>query len=137
MASSSSQGSQSSSGGQAQAYLFRSTLNPLALRLDRTYYNLWRSQVLPAVSAHNLEGFLLGTSCPPIQFFEIPNPERDALPIRTINPDFVLWNRQDQFLVSWLLFFMTKPMLAYVSRCNRAAEIWYTLEILHNTQSKV
>ncbi|GMN49380.1 hypothetical protein TIFTF001_018559 [Ficus carica] len=43
-------------------------------------------------------GFLLGTSRPSIQFFKIPDPEGGALPIHTVNPDFVLWNRQDQFL---------------------------------------
>ncbi|POO03542.1 hypothetical protein TorRG33x02_007470 [Trema orientale] len=45
--------------------LFQS-LAPLSIKLDRTNYSFWHSQVLPAVCAHDLEGFLLGTvPCPP------------------------------------------------------------------------
>ncbi|PON91706.1 hypothetical protein TorRG33x02_125370, partial [Trema orientale] len=49
----------------AAPVLFQS-LAPLSIKLDRTNYSFWRSQVLPAVRAHDLEGFLLGTvPCPP------------------------------------------------------------------------
>lgn len=45
--------------------LFSSTLIPLAVKLDQNNFFLWRSQVLPAVRAHDLEGFLNGTRLPP------------------------------------------------------------------------
>ncbi|KAF4386199.1 hypothetical protein F8388_016451 [Cannabis sativa] len=41
-------------------------LAPLTLKLDRGNYSFWKSQVLPALRAHDLEGFILGTRvCPP------------------------------------------------------------------------
>ncbi|KAF4374707.1 hypothetical protein F8388_020228 [Cannabis sativa] len=36
-------------------------LAPLTLKLDRGNYSFWKSQVLPALRAHDLEGFILGT----------------------------------------------------------------------------
>ncbi|KAF4354635.1 hypothetical protein F8388_009626 [Cannabis sativa] len=42
------------------------SLAPLTLKLDRGNYTFWKSQVLPALRAHDLEGFVLGTKeCPP------------------------------------------------------------------------
>ena len=34
-------------------------LAPIAIRLDRENYAYWRSQVVPAVRAHDLDGFFL------------------------------------------------------------------------------
>lgn len=41
--------------------LFQS-LTPLTLKLDRGNYSFWRSQVVPTLRAHDLEGFILGTN---------------------------------------------------------------------------
>ena len=124
--------------GIVPTFPFASSLNQLTLRLDRTNYNYWRAQVLPAVRAHNLEGFLLGSTQPPAQFIDIPvsNLSGNQSVTRTLNPDYVLWNRQDQYLVSWLLSSLSESMLAYVTRCVRASEIWFTLERLNITQSR-
>ncbi|KAF4386292.1 hypothetical protein G4B88_003509 [Cannabis sativa] len=37
------------------------SLAPLTLKLDRGNYTFWKSQVLPSLRAHDLEGFVLGT----------------------------------------------------------------------------
>ena len=113
---------------------FAASLNPLTLRLDRTNYNFWRAQVLPSVRAHNLEGFLLGSIQPPAQFVDTAG--SNGVVTRVINPDYVVWNRQDQYLVSWLLSSMSESMLGHVTRCVRASEIWFTLERLNVTQSR-
>ena len=119
-----------------QIFPFSANLNPLTLRLDRTNYNFWRAQVLPPIRAHNLESFFLGTIQPPIQFIKVPDPNGSQIMIRTLNLEYVIWNRQDQYLVSWLLSSMSESMLGHVTRCVRAAEIWYTLERLNLTQSR-
>ena len=49
-------------------FSFSSSLMPLSLKLDRNNYAYWRSQVLPVVRAHGLEGFLLGNISCPAQF---------------------------------------------------------------------
>ena len=83
---------------------------------------------MPLVHAHNLEGFLLGTVQPLVQFLEVPNPNRGQYVIRTLNPEYIVWNRKYQYLVSWLLSSMSESMLGHATRYVRAAEIWYTLE---------
>ena len=42
-----------------------SVLPPIGVKLDRSNYVLWKSQVLPIVQAYDLEGFLLGTKTQP------------------------------------------------------------------------
>ena len=56
--------------------------------------------------------------------------------IQLVDPEFTLWTRHDQFLMSWLLSSMTELMLGHVIRCRTAAEIWSTLEKLFNINSK-
>ena len=120
----------------AHIFPFAANLNPLTLRLDRTNYNFWIAQVLPSVRAYNLEGFLLGSIQPPTQFIDIPESNGSQSLTCTLNPNYIIWNRQDQYLVSWLLSSMSKSMLGHVTRCVRATEIWYTLERLNVTQSR-
>ena len=122
--------------GIVPTFPFALSLNQLKLRLDRTNYNYCRAQVLPLVRAHNLEGFLLGSTQPPAQFIDIYNPNGNQSITHTLNPDYVTRNRQDQYLISWLISFMSESMLAHVTRCVRASEIWFTLERLNITQSR-
>uniref|UniRef100_A0A803Q4P5 Mitochondrial protein n=1 Tax=Cannabis sativa TaxID=3483 RepID=A0A803Q4P5_CANSA len=47
-------------------------LAPIIIHLDRDNYPYWRSQVVPTVHAHDLDGFFFGTRpCPP-QFLDAP-----------------------------------------------------------------
>lgn len=115
---------------------FFQSLTPLSIKLDRNNYSFWRSQVLPAVRAYDLEGFLLGTvPCPP-RF--VDNTTDGPVPgeVRQINVGFALWLRADQLLVSWLLNSISESMFGHVVRCTSSFEIWSTLENLFTTQSK-
>ena len=102
MAASSSSGSMASSSNVSTpgpaSFPFATNLTPLTLRLDCKNYNFWRAQVLPYVHAHNLEGFLLGSVQRPNQFLTASD-SNDTI-IQTLNPDYITWNRQDQYLVS-------------------------------------
>ncbi|KAM6585304.1 hypothetical protein CsatB_012306 [Cannabis sativa] len=102
------------------------------LRLDRSNYFFWRSQVLPAIRAHDLEDILLRRTPRPAQ--RIPESEGSTNLVR--NPDFTRWMRLDQFLISWLLSSISESMIGHVVNCESSAEIWTTLEQLFNTRSK-
>ena len=106
-----------------QNFPFAANLNPLTLRLNRTNYNSWRAQVLPSVGAHNLEGFLLGTSQSTTQFIDVIDPNGGQAVICIINLANIVWNRQDQYIVRWLLSSLSESMLDHVTRCVQAAEI--------------
>ncbi|PON78830.1 hypothetical protein PanWU01x14_017290 [Parasponia andersonii] len=96
MASSSSVVSSSSTSAPSaraslSAVAIPNILNPLHLRLDRNNYAYWRSQVLEAVRAHDLDDFLFSTRLRPDAF--IPDP---ANPHQSINnPDHAIWIRLD------------------------------------------
>ena len=59
------------------------TLPPLHIRLNRTNYSFWKSQILPAVRVYGLEGFLTGDRVhPPAMVANAKDP-----------PDFLYWTR--------------------------------------------
>ena len=50
---------------------FTATLNnAVTVKLDRENYSIWRSQVLPTIIGHNLQGFIYGTRAQLRQFSE-------------------------------------------------------------------
>lgn len=107
-------------------------LPQIAMCLNRTNFAYWRSLVLPAIRAHDLDGFLLGTRRRPEAL--IPDPSSPSQMIS--NPEFNVWIRLDQFLMSWLLASISEAMLGHVVRCTSSAEIWNVLIQLFATQSR-
>ena len=80
---------------------FQNSLNSsLTVRLDRTNYLAWKSQVIPTVIGHGLDDILL-TGVAPVQ----------RLINGGINPEFTTWKRKDQLLLSWLRSSMTETIL--------------------------
>ena len=62
----------------------------LPVKLDRTNYILWRSQVDNVVFANGFEDFIEGSSiCP----------EKELSP-GVLNPAFIAWRRQDRTILS-------------------------------------
>uniref|UniRef100_A0A803Q8T6 Uncharacterized protein n=1 Tax=Cannabis sativa TaxID=3483 RepID=A0A803Q8T6_CANSA len=76
-------------------------------------------------------GILLNQD-PPQQRIRQP-PKSKAL---VTNPEFVLWHRLDQLLMSWLLSSISESMLGHVMNCESAHDIWHTLELLFSTASR-
>ena len=118
---------QSLPSSQSISVAFPSTLPSTSIRLNRSNYNLWRSQILPTVRAYDLENYLLGTVTPPVKFVNNQS---------TVNPAYSQWLRLDQFLLSWLLSSIFESMLGHVVNCNSSSEIWTTLGQLFSTKSK-
>ena len=74
-----------------------SVLPSVSIKLDRTNYLFWKSQILMKVRAHDLESFLLNTKLKPYEY--IPD-STDVDQSPQINPAYVLWRRTDQFVLS-------------------------------------
>lgn len=77
--------------------------NPI--KLDRSNYTIWKSQILSTIRANGLESLLDGTRKCPNQFH---NQEEAGLSLDRVtaaepqeNPEFNNWKRQDQLLLSW------------------------------------
>ena len=71
----------------------------LNVKLDKRNYLLWRSQFLPLLKLHDLEGLVDETSPCPVRF--LLSTEKDAQP--TINPEYTRWIKLDQMLLCWLI----------------------------------
>ena len=122
-----------------------STLALISVRLDRSNYVLWQSQILPIDRAYGLEAFLLGTNSKPEQFLASSTSSDQisdqptapaSLEQVLVNPAFLQWTHLDQFLLSWILSSISEPMLGHVIHCTSASGIWKLLEQLFATKSK-
>lgn len=111
-------------------------LAPLTLKLECHNYFFWRSQVLPAVRAHDLDGFLFGTkTCPPRYADNtIGGPDPDDP--RQVNHGYVLWHCTDQSLMSWLLNSISEGMFGHIVHCTSSHQVQDALEKIFTTESR-
>ncbi|XP_042485183.1 aminopeptidase P1-like, partial [Macadamia integrifolia] len=95
------------------SFNFSATLNHLVfVRLDHSNFLLWKSQVLPIVRGHGHMTFLDGSSkCTPAIIVSITSPSHESTQIID-NPDFIVWQWQDQLLLGWILSSLTEYVLA-------------------------
>lgn len=100
-------------------------INPLQLKLDRNNFQFWMTQVHSTARAH-LDGFLLGKIPRPSQDLESTGSNGES--VRVPNPEFILWTRLDQFLLSRLFSSISEAMLGHVNRCASAEDVWITLQ---------
>ena len=74
----------------------------LPVKLDRTNYILWRSQVDNVIFANGFEDFIDGMAiCP----------DKELSP-GVLNPSFIAWRRQDRTILSWIYSSLTPPIMA-------------------------
>lgn len=106
------------------------SFHSISIKLDRTNYAFWRAQILATTPAHNFDDLLDKYITPPSKF--LPSSSGDCI----TNPDFLIWIRRDQYLVSWLLSSIGESMLGHVTRCVTSRDIWSVLESLFQSQSK-
>ena len=89
----------------------------LTLKLDRSNFLSWKSQVIPTVIGHDLDDLLFRDSSPPSTLL-------NGAP----NPLFLQWRRNDQLLLSWLRSSMTEAVLATVASYPPSHSVWRALE---------
>ena len=83
-----------------------STLSPINIKLDRFNYLFWKSLILPAAKAQDLETFMFGTK---------PKPDETIMDsgnsaVLLSNSEYISWKRLDQFFMSWLLSLISDQM---------------------------
>lgn len=132
---------QNSSSSSARVML-STNLQAISPKLIKGNYRFWRSQVLFAVGAHELENHLTGLDPCPSPFINEKIEDSDAnfsgstLFKKVPNPNYTIWKRVDKALVSWLLASISESMFGHISKCTSASEIWCTLECEFQSESK-
>lgn len=77
---------------------------PLSTKLDQDNFLTWRYQVEPIIHGFDLSHHI-DNSPPPEKLLTMEG-------VSTSNPRFPLWNKQDQFLLTWLRSTISKPILS-------------------------
>lgn len=86
-------------------------------QLDESNFLLWKFQIITAVRGYGLEDYLLGTKVMPDQF----STDNEGKSIT--NREFIIYNRQDNLLSSWLLFSISSSLLHKYLVLNQLLEL--------------
>ncbi|KAF4379061.1 hypothetical protein F8388_022148 [Cannabis sativa] len=106
--------------------LFQNSLHSsLTVKLDRSNFLAWKSQVIPTVIGHGLDDILLGGHSPP-----------ERLVNGQTNPEFTIWKRKDQLLLSWLRSSMSESVLGSLAQFQSSYTACRALEQRYASQSK-
>ncbi|KAH9766800.1 retrovirus-related pol polyprotein from transposon RE1 [Citrus sinensis] len=96
------------------------------IKLDRSNYLIWKSQILSSVRANELESVLDGSRICPDQF--LSSTQGNSTVASRENPQFAVWRKQDQMLLSWLLSSISVKILSLVVNSKTSYELWSSLE---------
>jgi len=90
-------------------------------KLDGNNYLNWLSRFLPALRSNGLMGIVDGSDpCPP-EFLV------DAEGKKTLNPEFTLWTKKDQYLLSWINFTLLEDVLSTIYGLDTLKQVWTAL----------
>jgi hypothetical protein len=104
----------------------------ISIRLDSSNYLFWLSQISPVLACHDLLGFAEGTEpCPPR--FVLDEQETPSDPI---NPEFVIWCRIDQCVLSLINATLSESVLGIVYGLKTAHQAWMALATCFASQSR-
>ncbi|GAV73897.1 UBN2_3 domain-containing protein [Cephalotus follicularis] len=91
----------------------------LSIKLNASNYLIWRSQFLALLRGYDLLSYVDGTL-------------DDGSP----KPAYILWHKQDQLLLSWLLSSLTESVHAQVVGLESSHAVWQYLSSAFSSQSQ-
>jgi transposase InsO family protein len=80
----------------------------------------WTTQFVPALCTHDLLGIIDGSDVCPSKF----TVDAEGKPTSTINPDFLVWQKKDQFVLAWLNATLSEKVLSMVYGLSTAQQVW-------------
>jgi hypothetical protein len=107
--------------------------NTITVRLDRSNFLLWKTQVVPSIAGQGWYGFLDGScACPSAT---VTTGTGDAA-VTTANPEYARWWYADQRVLSILLGSMTEDILAQMVGRTTSASVWSCVNDLFSAQNR-
>ena len=105
----------------------------ITVRLSRTNFLLWKSQVVPTLRGAGLYGYLDGTQkAPSTTIVEGTGDAEHQVP----NPAYTRWYLQDQSILGGLRSSMTEDVLAQITREETSADAWNSLHAMFSAQNQ-
>lgn len=107
------------------------TSTQLPLKLNATNYTAWAFQFRTLLAGYDFFGFLDGSRpCPPSQ---IP---ADTSSSTTANPAYAHWVRQDQLLLSAIVWSIDPTLIPFIAASATSKEAWDTLVRMYGQPSR-
>jgi hypothetical protein len=106
---------------------------PVSEKLTRDNHRLWCAQVLPAIRAAQLEGFLDGYEKTPEKNLEI---EKDSKKLTVPNSDYAVWRVRDQHVLTYLVTSLSREVLTGVASNATVATMWAAISRSFASQSR-
>ena len=100
-------------------------------KLSEHNYIAWVFQVRPTLRTHGLLGIADGSEPCPLKFLPAIE-DKDVV----INPAFLLWERKDQYILSWFITTLSKKVILTVYGLNTSHEVWTALAKRYASTSK-
>nr|CDH30699.1 putative Ty1-copia-like retrotransposon [Cercis chinensis] len=108
----------------------------LTIKLDRNNFLIWRNQLLNIVVANGYEDILEGTRSCPYQWIAVTDTASTTHGSVILNPEYVLWQRQNRLVMSWIYSSLTEQMMTQIMAYNSACEIWTALRESYASASR-
>lgn len=102
---------------------------PISLKLDRSNFLTWRSQVEPIITGFGLFHHLDESVTLPSQFLVTNG-------VSSTNPAYAPWLMQDQLLLGWLRASIFGTVLGQYVNCRTARDLWTSLHRVYSAVSR-
>ncbi|KAA8544909.1 hypothetical protein F0562_019696 [Nyssa sinensis] len=109
---------------QSPIFLLSNIYNLITTRLDSSNYVAWKFQISSILKVHSLIGYIDGTHPCPSKFIQ----DERGVGTAQINPDYQIWNTQNQALMTLLNATLSQTALLYVIGYSTSIEAWLALE---------
>ncbi|KAB5519935.1 hypothetical protein DKX38_024254 [Salix brachista] len=101
-------------------FIFPNINHLISVKLDGSNYLGWVSQFLPVLRSNDLLSIVDGSETCPSKFLVDTNGQ----PTSKLDPNFVLWTKKDQYILSWLNATLSESILPTVFGLNTSKEVW-------------
>ncbi|KAL5751705.1 hypothetical protein ACOSQ2_022212 [Xanthoceras sorbifolium] len=109
----------------------------VSIKLDMNNYLHWKTSLLPAIRALDLERIISPLTPVPSPYIEVQStltPGTSTVQ-QQINPAAIIWKKADQLLFGWLISTVSPSLIGQVTRCKTSLELWFKLEHIYSQQS--
>jgi len=96
-------------------------------KLDDHNYLPWEFQFQPILDTYGLMGIVDGSEPCPLKFLPPTAGSSADKEQLSLNPEYVIWERKDQFILSWLIATLTEKVVPTIYGMNIAKQVWSAL----------
>jgi hypothetical protein len=122
-------------GSSSSSMTDKSSLNAsVSEKLTRDNFLLWQAQVLPDICGAHLYGFLDGSMPAPEKVLK--SKDADGKEVTIPNPEYARWISNDQSVLGYLLWNMSREVLIQMVAQTSSAGAWTAITKMFSSQSR-